>query len=60
MSLQPITPQPSSSPHYVSNEAKRVQALEALTYYQRSIGGEDQLDQLTDDDVATEESDGER
>ena len=26
--------------HYVSNEAKRVQAMEALTFYQRTIVGE--------------------
>ena len=38
--------------HYVSSDAKRVQALEALTYYQRAIvgGQKDQLDQLTDDE----------
>ena len=27
--------------HYVSSDAKRIQALEALTYYQRTIGGEE-------------------
>ena len=39
--------------HYVSNEAKRVRAVEALTVYQRAIAG-GQEDELTDD-----ESDGE-